>query len=53
MDFRIAAVDLWESIEEVDFTGGSVVKNLPANAGDVGLILGWGRVHGEGNGNPL
>ena len=34
MDFRIAAVDLWESIEEVDFTGGSVVKNLPANAGD-------------------
>ena len=53
MDFRIAAVDLRESIEEVDFTGGSVVKNLPANAGDVGLIPGSERSLGEGNGNPL
>ena len=35
------------------FTGGSVVKNLPANAGDVGLISGLGRSPGEGNGNPL
>ena len=33
--------------------GGSVVKNPPANAGDVGLILGSGRSPGEGNGNPL
>ena len=31
----------------------SVVKNLPAKAGDVGLILGSGRSPGEGNGNPL
>ena len=23
------------------FLGGSVVKNLPAKAGDLGLILGW------------
>ena len=33
-----------------------VVKNLPANAGDikdVGLIPGLGRSPGEGNGNPL
>ena len=33
-----------------------VVKNLPANAGDVrdvGLIHGLGRSPGEGNGNPL
>ena len=33
-----------------------VVKNMPANAGDVrevGLIPGWGRFPGEGNGNPL
>ena len=29
-----------------------VVKNLPANAGDRGLIPGWGRSAGEGNGNP-
>ena len=31
----------------------SVVKNLPANAGDTGLILGLGRSPGVGNGNPL
>ena len=30
-----------------------MVKNLPANAGDVGLILGSGRSPGGGNGNPL
>ena len=34
------------------FPGGSAVKNLPANAGDAGLILGSGRSPGEGNGNP-
>ena len=33
--------------------GGSVVKNLPANAGDEGLIPGSGRAPGKGNGNPL
>ena len=30
-----------------------VVKNTPANAGDVGLIPGSGRPPGEGNDNPL
>ena len=35
------------------FLGGSVVKNLPANAGDAGLILESGRSTGEGNGNSL
>ena len=35
------------------FPGGSVVKNLPANAGDTGLIPGSGRSSGVGNGNPL
>ena len=34
-------------------SGGSVVKNLPADAGDVGLIPGWERSPGEGSGNPL
>ena len=36
------------------FPGGSVVKNLPANAGavgDMGSIPGLGRLPGEGNGN--
>ena len=35
------------------FPGGSVVKNLPANAGDGGSIPGSGRSPGEGNGNPF
>ena len=29
-----------------------MVKNPPANAGDVGLIPGLGRSPGKGNGNP-
>ena len=35
------------------FPGGSVVNNLPANAGDTGSIHGFGRSPGEGNGNTL
>ena len=35
------------------FPGGSVVKNPPANAGDMGLIPGPGRSPTEENGNPL
>ena len=30
-----------------------VVKNLPANAGDMGLIHGLGTAPGGGHGNPL
>ena len=30
-----------------------MVKNLPANAGDMGLIPDLGRSPGEGNGSPL
>ena len=30
-----------------------MVKNPPANAGDMGSIPGVGRSSGEGNGNPL
>ena len=30
-----------------------MVKNLPANVGDLGLIPGLGRSPGEGNGNLL
>ena len=36
-----------------DFPGGSVVKNLPANAVNSGLIPGLGRSPGEGSGNPF
>ena len=37
----------------MDFPGGSVVKNSPANAGDVGLILGLERSPGGRHGHPL
>ena len=35
------------------FPGGLVEKNPPANAGDSGSILGWGRSPGEENSDPL
>ena len=42
----------WEKVERYwGFSSGSVVKNPPANAGDMGLISGWGRFAGEGNDN--
>ena len=38
------------------FLGNSMIKNLPANAGDIrdaGSIPWWGRSLGGGHGNPL
>ena len=35
------------------YSGGSVVKNLPAHTGDVDSIPGWGISPGERNGNPI
>ena len=35
------------------FPGGSVVRNLPANAGDAGSIPGLGRSTARGCNNPL
>ena len=35
------------------FPDGSVVKNPPASAGDMGLVPESGRCPGEGNGYPL
>ena len=32
-------------MEKGDFPGGTVVKNLPANVGDMGSIPGPGRSH--------
>ena len=48
-------VGLYQSKVNVSegFPGGSVVKNLPAKAGNLGSIPGSGRSPGEGNGNPL
>ena len=33
--------------------GGSMVKNPAADAGNIGLIPGFGKSPGVGNGNPL
>ena len=35
------------------FLGGSDGKVSACNVGNLGLIPGWGRSPGEGNGNPL
>ena len=37
----------------INFPGGSVIKNPPANVGNAGSIPGLGKSRGEGNGNPL
>ena len=34
------------------FPDGSMIKNPPANAGDMGSVPWWGRSSGVGNGNP-
>ena len=49
---------IWSQMREEDlgFLGGLVVKNQPANVGDIrdtGSIPGWGRFPGGGHGNPL
>ena len=49
----IVTIKIANIIEHLGFPGGSAVKNLPASAGDTGLILGLGRSPGEGNGYPL
>ena len=50
MVFFFLPCSVWDL---TDFSGDSVVRNLPANAGHTGLIPGSGRSPGEGNGNPL
>ena len=50
------APPLFEGNHCLGRSGGSVVKNLPAsagNVGDLGSIPGSGRSPGGGNGNPL
>ena len=45
--------DMCMHIADSGCPGGSVVKNLPASAEDVGSIPASGRSPGRGNGNPL
>ena len=47
--FTFTLLNRWSKVESViekqnlgDFTGGSVVRNLPSNAGDTGSVPGWG-----------
>ena len=46
---------MWASVGQAGlcFPGDLVVKNLPAHAGDMGLIPGSGRSLGEGNAYPF
>ena len=46
-------INVCSSFVGLGFLGGSVVKNLPANAGDAGLIPGLARFPGEGNSHSL
>ena len=45
--------DLSEATSLMGFPGGSVGKESPCNAGDVGLTPGSERSPGGGHGNPL
>ena len=54
--FALLTIFVVEQMNKKGFPGGSVVKDLPASAGDagdVGLIPESGRSPGGGNGNPL
>ena len=54
--FKKKNFSFYIGVEPVGFPGSSVVKNLPANAGDirdVGLIPVSGKSPGEGHGYPL
>ena len=46
-------INLFICILTYGFPGGSVVKNLPADAGNTSLVPGLGRSPGGGQGNPL
>ena len=50
---KIFFILYWSRVDYPGFPGGGVIKNLPANAGDVGLIPRSRRSPGVGNGNTL
>ena len=51
--FRHNATRSLQYSVNMGFLDGSVVRNLPANGGNVSSIPGSGRSPGDGNGNPL
>ena len=42
LEYIVAEKKLKKKKVKEDFPGGPVIKHLPCNAGDVGLIPGWG-----------
>ena len=53
ISFAYYLINFMSAVRKIDFPGSSVVKNVPANAGDMGSIRGSRTSPGEGNGNPL
>ena len=53
IEIKGAKFQIYPSLSKLDFPGGSDGKASACNAGNLGLIPGWGRSSGEGNGNPL
>ena len=53
LTLKVNMNDILTNVYDVQRAGGSVVKNPPDNARDIGLIPESGRSSGEGNGNLL
>ena len=53
ISFAYYLINFMSAVRKIDFPGSSVVKNVPANAGDMGSIPGSGRSPGRGYGKPL
>ena len=53
MNIETSPLNKTQVTKDIGFRDGSVVKNMPANAGDMDLIPESGRSPGEENGNPL
>ena len=49
----LSIIIIWLLAYALGSPGGSVIKNLSANAGDLDSVSGLGRSLGRGNGNPL
>ena len=50
---QVRSLGLSSSLHYAGFPCSSDVKESACSAGDLGLILGWGRYPGEGNGYTL
>ena len=51
LKFKFQTENKYNYLLFLSFPGGSVVKNLPATAGEMGSIPELGTSRGEGNGN--